>query len=78
MSYGTVQIWERGESAPDVKNLEKIAIAEGITLQELLEYLEEPEQGSATEAIVKKFRFLSRSEVAEIAKAALDRLAEQS
>lgn len=40
VSYAAIQDWEKAKTIPGTDNLEKIARSAGLTLQELIEYLE--------------------------------------
>ncbi|MBW4511166.1 MAG: helix-turn-helix domain-containing protein [Scytonematopsis contorta HA4267-MV1] len=77
VSYTTVQLWEKGESIPDVVNLSNIADRAGYTMEELLNYLgvKHQPQSSDVNQIVKQIQVMPLSQVAIIAKAAVERFA---
>jgi len=76
VSYTTVQLWEKGESIPDIMNLANIADRTGYTIEGLLNYLGVKSQphNSEIEQIVKQIRVMPMSEIGIILKAIADRV----
>ncbi len=77
VSYTTVQLWEKGESIPDVLNLANIADRAGYTIEELLNYLGIKPQSNSSDLneIVKQIKVMPLSDVAVIGRVVMDRLA---
>lgn len=77
VSATAVQLWEKGETIPDVGNLSQIAARAGYTMEELLNYLgHKPiSQTSDVNQIVKYIKSMPLNEVAIIGRVAMDRLA---
>ncbi len=77
VSPTAVQLWEKGESIPDTRNLAQIAERAGYTMEELLNYLglKQTSQTSDVNQIVKQIKVMPLSEVAIIAQAAVARFA---
>ncbi|MDG2990556.1 helix-turn-helix domain-containing protein [Candidatus Synechococcus calcipolaris G9] len=73
----TIQGWENGDYIPEIDNLAKIAALAGLTLEELIAYVENREviEPKAVDRIVHQIRKLPISEVAIIVKVGADRLA---
>lgn len=76
VSYTTVQLWEKGESIPDVVNLVNIADRAGYTMEELLNYIgvKPQPQSSDVNQIVKQIKVMPLSQVAIIAEVAVKRI----
>ncbi|MDJ0736829.1 MAG: helix-turn-helix transcriptional regulator [Nostocaceae cyanobacterium] len=77
VSYTTVQLWEKGESIPDVVNMANIADRAGYTMEELLNYLgvKPLSESSDLQQIVKHIKSMPLNEVAIIGRVVMDRLA---
>ncbi|MDP5339592.1 MAG: helix-turn-helix domain-containing protein [Nodularia sp. (in: cyanobacteria)] len=77
VSATAVQLWEKGANVPDTDYLVKIAARAGYTLQELVTCLNgEPIQEiSDINLILRQIKYMPLSQVAEIVRAAADRLA---
>jgi transcriptional regulator with XRE-family HTH domain len=80
VSYTTVQLWEKGESIPDIANLANIADRAGYTIEELLNYIGVKPQPNASDVnqILKQIRVMPLSEVAQVVQAIASRLASTS
>ncbi|WP_373695815.1 helix-turn-helix transcriptional regulator [Brunnivagina elsteri] len=76
VSYTTVQLWEKGESIPDIMNLANIADRTGYTIEGLLNYLGVKSQphNSEIQQIVKQIRVMPMSEIGIVLKAIADRV----
>lgn len=76
VKHTTVQLWERGETMPEVDNLTQIAVRAGYTLEGLLEYLEgrPVERPSDVSQILKQINKLPIQDVALIVQAGCERL----
>jgi transcriptional regulator with XRE-family HTH domain len=77
VSYTTVQLWEKGESIPDIENLANIAARAGYTMEELLNYIgiKPIAQSSDLNQIVKDIKSMPLSDVAIIGRVVMERLA---
>lgn len=77
VSATAVQLWEKGETIPDVANMAQIADRAGYTMEELLNYLGLKQQSDSTdfEQIVKQIKVMPLSQVAVIAELAVQRIA---
>lgn len=77
VSATAVQLWEKGESIPDIQNLAQIAARAGYTMEELLNYLGVKPQSETSDInqIVKQIRVMPLSQVAIIVQAVAARLA---
>lgn len=80
VSYTTVQLWEKGESIPDIANLANIADRAGYTIEELLNYIGVKPQPNPSDVnqILKQIRVMPLSEVAQVVQAIASRLANAS
>ncbi len=77
VSPTAVQLWEKGESIPDTRNLAQIAERAGYTMEELLHYLglKQTSETSDVNQIVKQIKVMPLSQVAIVGQAVMDRLA---
>ncbi|MGB3755120.1 MAG: helix-turn-helix transcriptional regulator [Rivularia sp. (in: cyanobacteria)] len=77
VSPTAVQLWEKGESIPDTRNLAQIAERAGYTMEELLHYLglKQTSETSDVNQIIKQIKVMPLSEVAKIAQATAARFA---
>lgn len=74
VSYNAISNWEKGLFMPDRKNLQKIAVQTGFTLDELIEYLEgEKPKPSPLDAIIKEIRDMEFKQLAILDRAVADR-----
>jgi transcriptional regulator with XRE-family HTH domain len=76
VSYTTIQLWEKGESLPDIINLINIADRAGYTIEDLLNYLGLKSQPKSSDVnqIVKQIRVMPMSEIGLVLKAIADRI----
>jgi DNA-binding XRE family transcriptional regulator len=76
VSYTTIQLWEKGESLPDIMNLINIADRAGYTIEDLLNYLglKSQPKNSDVNQIVKQIRVMPMSEIGIVLKAIADRV----
>lgn len=80
VSTTAVQLWEKGETIPDTKNLTKIAARSGYKLDDLLAGLtgkQVPEPSDMAQ-ILRQIKFMPLNQVAMIIQAAAERVAEFS
>lgn len=77
VSATAVQLWEKGETIPDIKNLAQIADRAGYTMEELMNYLglKPASETSDVNQIVKQIKLMPLSQLAIIAKATAERFA---
>lgn len=77
VSATAVQLWEKGVNVPDTEYLAKIGARAGYTIEELLICLNgEPiPEASDLSLILRQIKHMPLSQVAEIVRAAADRLA---
>lgn len=77
VSPTAVQLWEKGESIPDTRNLAQIAERAGYTMEELLHYLglKQTSETSDVNQIIKQIKVMPLSEVAKVVEAAAARFA---
>lgn len=78
----TVKSWETCEFEPSLENLEKIAAEAGLTLNQLMDYLEIHTQASSDvdqkKKLIAQLRQLPRHELAEVVEAGVRILATAS
>lgn len=77
VSLATVQMWEAGDTLPDIRNLAKIAHRAGYSIDELVIYLGimSPSKPSELTLVLKQIHNMPLSEVAIVGKAIIDRFA---
>ncbi len=77
VSYTTVQLWEKGESIPDISNLANIADRAGYTIEELLNYIGIKPQPNSSDVnqVIKQIKVMPLSEVVIVGRVVMDRLA---
>ena len=77
VSATAVQLWEKGETIPDLENLAKIAARSGYKLDDLVNCLtgKPVPEPSDLDQILKQIKVMPLSEVAMIAQAAVERFA---
>jgi transcriptional regulator with XRE-family HTH domain len=77
VSATAVQLWEKGETIPDVGNLSQIAARSGYTMEELLSYLGHKPiyETSDLNQMVKHIKSMPLNEVAIIGRVVMERLA---
>ena len=80
VSATAVQMWEKGETIPQIGNLTQIAARAGYKLDKLLEYLKYPTQPqqelSDLQKILRQIKVMPLSDVVKIAQAATERFAQ--
>lgn len=78
VSPTTVQLWERGETFPDVSNLAQIAAYAGYTLEELMSHLKGQtlHKPSDTERVIRQIQGMPIADVALINQVTATLLAE--
>lgn len=78
VSYTAIQDWEKARTIPGTDNLEKIADKAGLTLQELLEYLEFGEKAKVerlpTGKLIKELEVMPLEELMKVADVVYARL----
>ncbi|HLO84587.1 MAG TPA: helix-turn-helix transcriptional regulator [Nostocaceae cyanobacterium] len=77
--YSAVSAWEKGESIPSTKNLEKLAAMRGESLNEFLDYLNgkrDSENESPTTKVIQQIQLLPRKDLHLILRVVADRMNE--
>jgi transcriptional regulator with XRE-family HTH domain len=77
VSNSAIQDWETLQSVPDTTNLTRIARAGGLSLEQLLDYLQTGRMPRSTnlDSALKLIEILPLSQVAEVVQAGCSRLA---
>lgn len=74
VAHQTVSAWLSLKVSPDMKNLEKIALLRGETLDEFREWLEGTRESSPLQRVIQQIHGMPLPDVARILRAAADRI----